>query len=120
MRDATALVLPSLRECGGAVVLEAMSVGTPVIATDWGGPSDYVDDSCGILVPPRSAASFVAGLSEAMEELASNSERCAEMGRCGLERVRRQFTWDAKIAQILEHYAAVAGGDTSARLHSVE
>jgi glycosyltransferase involved in cell wall biosynthesis len=36
---ADALVFPSLRECGGAVVMEAMAVGLPVIAADWGGPA---------------------------------------------------------------------------------
>jgi Glycosyl transferases group 1 len=39
LADATALVLPSLYECGGAVVLEAMAMARPVIATAWGGPS---------------------------------------------------------------------------------
>jgi glycosyltransferase involved in cell wall biosynthesis len=34
------LILPSLYECGGAVVLEAMASGVPVIATKWGGPAD--------------------------------------------------------------------------------
>jgi glycosyltransferase involved in cell wall biosynthesis len=34
------LVLPSLYECGGAVVLEAMAKSLPVIATRWGGPAD--------------------------------------------------------------------------------
>jgi glycosyltransferase involved in cell wall biosynthesis len=34
-QQADALVLPSLREGGGAVVLEVMAVGLPVIATNW-------------------------------------------------------------------------------------
>src|SRR5205085_7085741 len=41
LRKADALVLPSMRECGGAVVLEAMASGVPVIAANWGGPADY-------------------------------------------------------------------------------
>jgi glycosyltransferase involved in cell wall biosynthesis len=35
LQQADALVLPSLREGGGAVVLEVMVVGLPVIATNW-------------------------------------------------------------------------------------
>ena len=41
-------VLPSVRECGGAVVLEAMARGVPTIATAWGGPVDYIRKEQGI------------------------------------------------------------------------
>ena len=34
------------------MVLEAMAMAKPVIATAWGGPLDYLDPSCGILVAP--------------------------------------------------------------------
>ncbi|MEG4272912.1 MULTISPECIES: glycosyltransferase [unclassified Microcoleus] len=40
MQQAHAMVFPSVRECGPAVVMEAMAVGWPVIATNWGGPAD--------------------------------------------------------------------------------
>ena len=45
LQQADAFLLPSLFECGGAVVLEAMAMGLPVIATAWGGPLDYLDES---------------------------------------------------------------------------
>jgi glycosyltransferase involved in cell wall biosynthesis len=48
---AIVMVLPGTRECG-AVVLEAMASGVPVIATDWGGPADYITGDTGILIPP--------------------------------------------------------------------
>ena len=60
LQQADVLVLPSLFECGGAVVLEAMAVGIPVIATAWGGPTDYLDKSCEILVKPQSRESLIA------------------------------------------------------------
>ena len=46
---------PASMIAGGAVdLLEAMAAGLPVVATAWGGPLDYLDETCGILVPPKS------------------------------------------------------------------
>jgi glycosyltransferase involved in cell wall biosynthesis len=100
------LVLPSLYECGGAVVLEAMACGLPCVATNWGGPADYLDDSCGVLVAPDSRDSFVDGLAAAMLRLARSKELRDSMGRSALEKVATgPFNWDHKIERILEIYA---------------
>jgi len=112
--DADALVLPSLHECGGAVVLEAMATGLPVIATDWGGPADYVDPSCGILVPPRTPDQFVEGLTEALLRLARSPELRRRMGRAGREKVCREFDWERKCDRLLALLeSAVLTGDTA-------
>jgi glycosyltransferase involved in cell wall biosynthesis len=109
---ADALVLPSVYECGGAVVLEAMAMGIPVVATKWGGPADYLDSSCGILVDPSSREAFITGLAAAMQRLASSPEIRQRMGRAGVERVRQRFDWDAKVDRILEIYGqAIAAAD---------
>ena len=68
------LVLPSLYECGGAVVLEAMAMGLPVIATKWGGPADYLDEKTGILIEPTGRESFINEIAEAMIKLAQSPE----------------------------------------------
>ncbi|NEP57127.1 MAG: glycosyltransferase family 4 protein [Symploca sp. SIO2G7] len=99
-----ALVLPSLFECGGAVVLEAMSVGIPVIATNWGGPADYLDQSCGILVEPASRDSFISNLAAAMIKIAQQPELRLAMGKAGHQRVVNYFDWRVKIDTILEIY----------------
>ncbi len=98
------LILPTLLESGGAVLLEAMAVGLPVIATKWGGPAEYVDDSCGILVPPDSRESLIAGLADAMERLARDPELRHRMGEAGRRKIQRFYTWDAKIDRILDFY----------------
>ena len=86
LNAADCLVLPSLFECGGAVVLEAMALGKPVIATAWGGPLDYLDAECGILVQPVSTEGLVDGLAAAMLELASSPEKRHRMGACAWPR----------------------------------
>lgn len=104
LQSAVALLLPSIYECGGAVVLEAMAAGTPVIATRWGGPADYLDESCGILVEPSSRAAIVNGFAEAMRQLLSSPELRLQLGATGKQRVLQSFDWDKKIDRILEIY----------------
>ena len=99
-----ALVLPSLYECGGAVVLEAMAMARPVIATAWGGPAEYLDESCGVLIPPHSQAALVDGFAKAMSRMQSSPELCRRLGDAGRERLLRNFCWSDRIDQMLELY----------------
>ena len=104
LAQSDALVLPSLMECGGAVVLEAMACGRPVIATDWGGPPDYLDASCGILVAPDSRPAFVAGLADAMRRLADSYDTRCAMGEAGRDKVVRLFDWERKVDRVVGIY----------------
>ena len=99
-----ALVLPSMAECGGAVVLEAMAMEVPVIATAWGGPVDYLDSSCGILVEPSSKEAFIDDLALALTRLATHPQDRRAMGKAGRRKVIRDFDWETKVDRILEHY----------------
>lgn len=102
-----ALVLPSLYECGGAVVLEAMAMGLPVIATRWGGPADYLDEETGILIEPSSSAGIVDGFAAAMLELSQSPERRRRLGQAARKRVEERYDWEKKIDRILEIYRQV-------------
>ncbi len=109
LRQCSAMVLPSICECGGAVVLEAMALGLPVITTNWGGPADYVDESCGILVEPRSREQFVSDLAAAVERLAASPELRQRLGRGGRERVEREFDWQAKAPALMKIFETILG-----------
>ena len=113
LREADCLVLPSLLECGGAVVLESMSMGKPVIATAWGGPLDYLDAECGILVPPSDRDSLVAGFAAAMVRLAMNPQLRLALGSRGRESVVRNFDWEVKIDRMLDLYGAATCGSAA-------
>jgi glycosyltransferase involved in cell wall biosynthesis len=108
LNAANALLLPSIYECGGAVVLEAMSCGRPVIATAWGGPLDYLDDSCGILVPPTSREAMISGFAAAMDRLAADPDLCRAMGAAGRVRIQRDYSWDGKVEAMLAIYRSAA------------
>jgi glycosyltransferase involved in cell wall biosynthesis len=104
LHGATALLLPSIYECGGAVVLEAMASGIPAVATAWGGPADYLDQSCGILVDPSTPQAITHGFSAAMQKLIADPVLRAELGVAGRKRVERLFDWNQKIDRMVEIY----------------
>ena len=55
-QSADCVVLPSLNETFGVVLIEALACGRPVIATRCGGPEDIVDACNGLLVEPADTA----------------------------------------------------------------
>jgi glycosyltransferase involved in cell wall biosynthesis len=76
MHNHDVLVLPSLFEGFGLVILEAMAQGTPVIATDHtAGPDVIEDGKDGFMVPIRSAEA----ISEKLDLLASDREKLMSM-----------------------------------------
>ena len=107
LQQSDVMVLPSMLECGGAVVLESMAMGVPVIATNWGGPSDYLNESCGILIEPRSQRLFVDDLAAAMIRMAASPALRRSMGQMGRHRATNHFDWEVKTDAILEIYQNV-------------
>ncbi len=103
-------VLPSIRECGGAVVLEAMSRGLPTIATDWGGPADYITQETGYLVAPSSREFMVSEFSRIIDMLSLNPELRYDIGMAAIQRVKEKFMWDTKVRKVVEYYQLVIAG----------
>ena len=102
-----ALVLPSLLECGGAVVLEAMASAVPVIAAHWGGPADYLDARCGLLVPVTSETTLITGLANAMLRLAGDFDLRRRLGQAGRNKVEAEHAWHLKTERMLGLYQSV-------------
>jgi glycosyltransferase involved in cell wall biosynthesis len=115
LADSLALVLPSIYECGGAVVLESMAMGKPVIATRWGGPADYLDESSGILIEPTSYQHMVDGFAAAMTKLMTSPELAKSIGDSGRKKAVRDFDWQKKIQQVISIYQALEDGATEHR-----
>lgn len=88
VRDSFAFVLPSYHEGTPRSVLEAMSVGRPVITTDAPGCRETVVDGYnGYLVPVKTTEP----LAEAMKKLCANRELAIKMGKNGRKRAEEVF-----------------------------
>jgi glycosyltransferase involved in cell wall biosynthesis len=107
MRDADVLCLPSIRESGGAVILEALASGIPVIAADHGGPAELVDDEVGRKVSAEGPRQLVGDLVAAFRDMAANREAWRERGRRGRVRAEQRYGWDTKIESALSLYGQV-------------
>jgi glycosyltransferase involved in cell wall biosynthesis len=104
MKRAHVFCLPSVRESGGAVLLEAMAVGRPVIAIDFGGPAEIVDDGVGVKLPATGKADVVQGLIKELENVREQPELWIARGQEGRLRVENNYSWDAKIASAIAFY----------------
>lgn len=56
------LVLPSVKETFGSVLIEAMACGKPVLATRCGGPNEFVNENVGTLVEPMNVKELEKGI----------------------------------------------------------
>lgn len=92
--------VPSRNEPFGIVVLEAWSAGKPVLATETGGPREYVDHEVnGIKIFPR-VDSVIWGV----DRIFSDFDRARWMGRNGRETLEKRFNWNIISAQTVESY----------------
>lgn len=97
MRSLDVLVVPSLREGFGRVIVEANAVGVPVVAfADWGIPEALEDGRTGILVPPRDTTA----LANAVRRVLSDGTWRAQVAADAPARVRARFAPDAQVRVI--------------------
>ncbi|MFA5450748.1 MAG: glycosyltransferase family 4 protein [Dehalococcoidales bacterium] len=88
------------RESFGIVLLEAMALGKPIVATNIEGYRHVVTDGQeGILVPPKNARI----LSEALEKLIDEEATRQEMGQHGIATAAR-YDWKIVANRVLQFY----------------
>jgi len=100
---------PSVREFGGAVVLEAMGLGVTPIVLDYGGPGELVAEGAGVAVEMGRREQIVERFRRELERFVAEPRLAREMGERARRRVMSSFTWDAKAAQVVEVYEWVLG-----------
>lgn len=103
LASATALVLTSRREGLSRSVMEALSLGVPVIATTARGNRELVGDDAGLIVPTGD----IRALAGAMDWLVDHPAEAEAMGRCGRARMVETYDLPQLLRRHEELYAAL-------------
>lgn len=97
-------VLPSVLEGFGIVLLEAMALGKPIVASRVGGIPEVVQQGkTGLLVKPADVEELCYGLLT----LCHDSEACRQMGEEGKKRVAEYFSVERMMEQLYRLYDGV-------------
>lgn len=103
-------VLPSVPDAPGGqteglplVGLEALQIGTPVVAYATGGLPELLGE-CGVLVEPHDRA----GLLSALDRLLSDAHERERLAGCGRQRAEERFGLDRMVDELVECYAEAA------------
>lgn len=106
-RQALVSVMPTRGfESFSYTALEAMACGTPVVATECGGPSEIITDGVdGLLVPPGKPAA----LTEAVRRLLSDSTLRSRLGARGRQTAEERFSNSVILPRIVQWYAETIG-----------
>jgi glycosyltransferase involved in cell wall biosynthesis len=111
LNAADLLVLPSVREQFGQVLVEAMACGLPVIAVDAHGPAEIVDaGETGWLVPPDDEEALAAALVEAVNDEHERRRR----GEAAYRVSRALYSWPALARGVARIYDDVREGRPAA------
>lgn len=99
-------VITSLSDATSTVLLEALSMGLPVVATNHLGFANVITDACGIKIDLKNHKQVVHDFASAIEKLEEDEKYRQRLSRGAVERAK-DFSWESKIDLIDEIYQSV-------------
>lgn len=82
------IIIPSLVEAFGMVILESMSLKRPVITTKYGGSSEIIENNKeGLLINPSDPIEFL----NCLKKILSNKGLQEKMGNLGFEKIKNTY-----------------------------
>jgi glycosyltransferase involved in cell wall biosynthesis len=111
MQSCHIFAITSLSDANSTVLMEALSVGLPVIALNHLGFANIVNDTCGIKIPIHSKKQVVTDFAKAIDFLFENDDVRVDLAYGALRRAQ-DFTWEKKAEIINEIYNRVINHET--------
>lgn len=106
MNEGHVFAFPSLKEGTPHVVLEALSLGLPVICHDACGMGTVVTEKCGIKVPLKNPDTSISGFASAIGTMIDDPSLVAVKSAAALKRAK-ELLWSEKAKVFSDAYCAV-------------
>lgn len=97
--------LTSVKDAASSVLMEALSIGLPVVCLDHCGFSDVVTQDCGIKIAVTSPRRIVRDFAGAIGRLASGPSEVSRLSTGAIQRAR-DFTWEKQAEKMSKVYAS--------------
>ena len=102
-RKSDIFCFPSIREFGGAVVLEAMACGLPCIVVNNGGIAEYVTKATGFTIEPISREFLIKELTSKIQLLIEDKNLRNELSTNSIKKAQ-EFEWGQKAKKMVDIY----------------
>jgi glycosyltransferase involved in cell wall biosynthesis len=113
MRQSDVFLFASFRDGGGAVVVEAMASGLPVVCLNAGGPGFHIQEAWGMKIKVGNPKESVGGLAQALLALQENPALRIKLGRAAEKRARDYYPWDVQGRRLEAIYLKTLGFKSS-------
>ena len=107
MEQASVLLHPSFRDGGSWSIMEAMSLGLPVICLNTSGPKDMVGENGGVLIRLGSSDQIVEDIASALSSLQINPVLYERLSAHASQRMEKEYNWKRRGEQIQSVYDQV-------------
>jgi len=94
MAQSSVFLFTSLRDGGGAVVVEAMAAGLPVVCFDIAGPGFHIQPAWGIKIKPENQGQALNDLAAALEKLYTDNSVREALANAARKRAEEFYAWD--------------------------
>lgn len=111
------LALPSIREFGGGVVLEAMALGVVPVVANYGGPAELVSEEFGFKLDMSSPKALEEDIGNTLTLLVSNRQIIEQKGARAKEEVDKSHLWERRAEMVIATYDWVLGRAEKPQLH---
>ena len=106
--EADVLIMPSLRETTGTVLLETLANGVPVITVDKFGGHTLLDESVSWFYDGNTKDEYIRNLSTVIYNCIENRSEVLRKAENTVKYSKR-YTWDKKVEQYIEIYRELIG-----------